>query len=387
MIKLKYLFFSFSLLLALSPLAAQSQNQTADIVLPFELRNHVILVPCYIDDAREPYFFIVDTGGLSMVDKRLADELKLKQLGQQAKISSLKIGDFDAGKVIFFTQFDFSQFRNSSGLTVQGMIGSDFLEDYVVTIDYDKRQLTLSSNPETLAQKQKENPTGYLLKFKQHPVNHAPLIPFSLPGNSPAMAMVDTGQPYSLVLPLDYLEKTGVLKEKSTRKAKGVIVKWPGTTHPDNYLTRLKSISLGNLAVAEPITVFAELPRMLSMPLLGKNFLAQYLITIDYPRLEILLQPRAAKHGSNQLFSMGLQVHLAGENRLEVRGVWEKSPADRAQIEVGDFILEFNGREASPEHLQEFWLLLNDATVKEIELKIAGKKGTRKLLLKKESLI
>lgn len=367
--------------------SAETEKAAKEAVIPFELLDYIILVKCKINDSKEFYNFILDTGGVTVIDKTLADELELKQLGPQAKINTFFLGEYAVEKVFVFTNFDLKQFRTSYGIDVSGIIGSDLLEDYIVTIDYEKQQLILSTDMEALALEKKSNQAGYFLKFTKHPINHAPMIKCKLNGNIEVEAMIDTGQPYSLVLPLKELERTGVLKQKNTIKAKGVIVKWPGTTSPDNFLTRLECFEADGLKINNMMTVFAELPVMLSVPLLGSDFLSRYLIKIDYLHEEILLIPKTGYQGLNHSFSAGLQLEENAENHLLVRGIWEKSPADLAGIQIEDRILEFNSKKVTPELHQELWLLLNNAKLKSVKLLIETKKNPRKILLKKKNLI
>ncbi|HEY5498829.1 MAG TPA: hypothetical protein VIK20_00450, partial [Bacteroidales bacterium] len=288
--------------------SVETEKAAKEAVIPFELLDYVILVKCKINDSKEFYNFILDTGGVTVIDKTLANELKLKQLGPQAKINTFYLGEYAVEKVFVFTNFDLKQFKTSYGIDVSGIIGSDLLEDYIVTIDYEKQQLILSTDMEALALEKKSNQAGYFLKFTKHPINHAPMIKCKLNGNIEVEAMIDTGQPYSLVLPLKELERTGVLKQKNTLKAKGVIVKWPGTISPDNFLAQLKCFEADRLKINNIITVFAELPVMLSVPLLGSDFLSRYLIKIDYLHEEILLIPKTGYQGLNHSFSAGLQL-------------------------------------------------------------------------------
>lgn len=367
--------------------SAETEKAAKEAVIPFELLDYVILVKCKINDSKEFYNFILDTGGVTVIDKTLADELKLKQLGPQAKINTFYLGEYAVEKVFVFTNFDLKQFKTSYGIDVSGIIGSDLLEDYIVTIDYEKQQLILSTDMEALALEKKSNQAGYFLKFTKHPINHAPMIKCKLNGNIEVEAMIDTGQPYLLVLPLKELERTGVLKQKNTLKAKGMIVKWPGTISPDNFLTRLKCFEADRLKINNIMTVFAELPAMLSVPLLGSDFLSRYLIKIDYLHEDILLVPKTGYQSLNHSFSAGLQLQENTENHLLVRGIWEKSPADLAGIQIEDRILEFNSKKVTPELHQKLWLLLNDAKLKSVKLLIETKKGPRKILLKKKNLI
>ena len=368
-------------------LPAETEKIAKVSVIPFELLDYIIIVKCRINDAKEFFNFVLDTGGVTVIDKTLADELKLKQLGPQAKINTLYLGDHAVEKVLVFTNFDLKKFRSTYGIDVSGIIGSDLLEDYIVTIDYEKQQLILSTDTEALASDKKSNPAGYFFKFAKHPVNHAPMIQCRLNGNIEVEAMIDTGQPYALVLPLKELERTAVLKQKNTLKAQGVIVRWPGATSPDNFLARLESFNADGLTISNIMTVFAELPALLSVPLLGGDFLSRYLMKIDYLHGEILLIPKTRYPGLNHLFSTGLQLEETADKHLRVRGIWQKSPADRAGIQVADRVLEFNSQKVTPELHQQLWLLLNDNSVKAVELLIETGKGPRKILLKKKNLL
>jgi hypothetical protein len=366
---------------------AETVTAAKETVIPFELLDYIIIMKCKINDSKELYNFILDTGALTVIDKTLADELKLKQLGPQAKINTLYLGEHAVEKVFVFTNFDLEPIRASYGIEVSGIIGSDLLEDYIVTIDYEKQRLILSTDMESPALEKKSNKAGYFLKFTKHPINHAPMIKCKLNGNIEVEAMMDTGQPYSLVLPLKELERTGALKQKNTLTAKGVIVKWPGTASPDNFLTRLNRFEADRLKINNIMTVFAELPAMLSVPLLGGDFLSRYLTKIDYLHGEILLIPKSGYQSLNHSFSTGLGLKENAERQLVVRGIWEKSPADLAGIQIEDRVLEFNSKKVTPELHQELWLLLNNDKLKSVELLIETKKIPRKILLKKRNLI
>jgi hypothetical protein len=213
------------------------------------------------------------------------------------------------------------------------------------------------------------------------------MIKCKLNGEIEVQAMIDTGQPFPLVLPLGFLETTGALNQKETLRAKGVIVKWPYTKGEDNYLSRIRSLEAGSLTVRNIATFYAELPAMLSVPLLGKDFLSRFWVQINYPKCEILLLPEAGQKDEENVFSTGLAVKMDADNNVVVRGIWEKSPADRAGIEVGNRILEFNSKKLTPESFPQFSLLLQDERVKTIEVLAQNNDIRRKVVLKKEYLL
>jgi hypothetical protein len=358
-----------------------------ETAIPFDLVDHVILVKCRINDAPKLYDFVVDTGALTVIDKALADELQLKQRGPQAKIDTLRVGDCAVGRLFVFTNFDLQPLRDAYGVDVSGIIGSDLLEDYVATIDYAARRLTLSSDTTSLADRMKAGGTGYLLKFAKHPINHAPMVRCTLNDSIAVDAMLDTGQPYALAVPLKEFERTGASRQKSTITAKGVMIRWPGTSSPDNHFARLESLDADGLRVNGITAVFAELPSLLSVPLLGCDFLSQYRIVLDYRHGDALFVPREGSTGSDHSYSAGLSIKMNAESQLLVRGVWEGSPADRAGIRVGDRIVEFNARTVTPELQRDLVLLLNDGATESVELLLETPQGPRKVLLKKERLL
>jgi hypothetical protein len=58
------------------PTLGNVEKSNNELVIPFELKGHLILIKCRINDSKETYDFVVDTGGRTFVDKTLADELQ-----------------------------------------------------------------------------------------------------------------------------------------------------------------------------------------------------------------------------------------------------------------------------------------------------------------------
>jgi hypothetical protein len=155
-------------------------------------------------------------------------------------------------------------------------------------------------------------------------------------------AMVDTGQPYSVVFPLDYLDSVGLRDDTSLVQSKGVMIEWPGTKTKDVYLGRIGQFAQGGLKIQDLMCCFAELPAPLSVPLLGKDYLCQFLITIDYPNDEILFVPYEDAQFVKDLFSFGLDLRIGENNTIIVEGLWTGGPADKAGIKVGEEIIACN---------------------------------------------
>ncbi len=84
----------FIFLVFLSTLFTYPQNVPVqkEGIIPFALKDHIILVKGKINDGPEEYNFIVDTGGVTMLNDETAAKLQLKRRGMQVKMNSLDIG-------------------------------------------------------------------------------------------------------------------------------------------------------------------------------------------------------------------------------------------------------------------------------------------------------
>jgi hypothetical protein len=388
----KIRFSALLVLVGVLLVSAAAQETTVppatDTVVPFELKGYFMMVKCRINDAPQAYDFAVDTGGLTCLDKSVADELGLKQRGPQAKINHLRLGGLLIDNVFVITAFPLQALRTASGIDIKGIIGSDLLEDYFVTLDYQGRRLVLSSSVGPEAPQTDRPEAGCLLPFKSHPINHAPMVTCRLNGSLVIEAMIDTGQPYPLVLPLGLLEKTEALGRPETIKAIGVVTEWPGTKRKDNYLCRSMSLEVGELKVKEPVTLYAELPPLLSVPLLGKDFLSRFLVTIDYPRRELRLLPRPGQAVPDNLLAYGFSAVGEAGGGVKVKGVWPGSPAAEAGLEVGDRILEFNSTKLTTETHPQLWALLqDDSPAGPLELLVQKSGGPKRVVLHKRNLL
>ena len=132
---------------------------------------------------------------------------------------------------------------------------------------------------------------------------------------------------------------------------------------------------------------FAELPPLLSVPLLGRDFLSQFLITIDYPEDETFFVPYEDAQFVKNMFSFGVSLSKGANNTIVVQGLWTGSPADRAGIGVGDEIVACNSKALTGDDIFELRQILEKESVKNVKLILKGEKGKRETTLQKEMLL
>jgi predicted aspartyl protease len=360
---------------------AQAEEKPIKGTIPFELAEHLIVIDCAINGSARSYQFVLDTGGLTFVDRKVAEELGLKIRGNMAKMETLAMGEVTIPGVFAFMGFDFHKFEKY-GILLSGIIGSNLLERFKVAIDYRNRRVILGPGEEG----GKGDAPGYKVKFTSHQVNHAPMIECLINDTIPVKAMVDTGQPYSVVLPLDFLDALSLREDPALVRSKGVMIEWPGTKIKDVYLGRIGSWGMGGLQIRDLTCLFAELPALLSVPLLGKDYLSQFSMTIDYPNHEILFVPYEEAAFIKDLYSFGLNLSKGENNAVKVEGLWAGGPADKAGIRVGEIIISCNGKSVNGETISPLRQLLSDDAVKEVTLIASDEGAQREVVLRKETV-
>lgn len=348
--------------------------------IPFKKIDHFILVTAKINDAKTDYNFVIDTGAVTFIDKMVVQELGLKQRGSMAKITTLNLPGCRIENIFCFTTFDFNIFRGS-GTPIHGIIGSNLMERFKVTFDFQACFVIFSTDTTPLP----PPADGLFFTFRNHPVNNAPLIKFKV-NQKIIEGMIDTGQPYPVVLPFKDFEQYKKSGNTGSIRSKGLMIKWPQTTPLYNYLTRLKSCEFAGLKITDVICIFGEPPPMLSMPLMGTDLLSQFKMIINYPQDEMILIPNPDSHFENNMFSLGLNLNLSENDEIFVEGIWENSPADKANIRVGDHVTAFNSKKVTPENLIELIEMMKDDQIESISLEIKNQNGIKKVKLNKTML-
>jgi hypothetical protein len=365
-------------------LVGKSVANPVEGIIPFEIKDsHYIVIKVKINQFEDSYDFVLDTGGRTFLDKELADKLNLKQKGPMAKIDILTLDKLPIDNVFCITQFDFGIIEKSTGIKFHGMIGSDLLERFRVTLDYKKKTLTLSTDNQPISPKEE----GLLLSFTQHPVNNTPLVNISLDGNETVRAMIDTGQPYPLILPSDFFEKNRLFDDGCFTESKGFILKWPGASEGKNVLTRIPNFTIGGIKIENLLSFISPLPPMLSMPLLGKDFLAGFVVTLDFPRKEMLLIPQDDFTFPSNEYGYGISLSMGDSEHIIVRGLWVDSPADRAGLKVNTELNALDSIPATKQNLSDIRGHLQDKKRSQIELEIRNPDGKKRIVLHKESIL
>jgi len=343
--------------------AAQS-TAVAPVTIPFELVSRHIMVKVKINGSR-PLSFVFDTGDkVGIVDSEVAKELGLKLEGQvhiggagadtlpgsyvkEATWSLLGLEGFS--QPVSLT-LPLGRMASRFGHDFDGIIGSDFIRQYVVEVDYQNRVLRLHDKDKfTYAGAGDSVPIQ--LNSMGYPLLDGEVTPTS--GESiKGKFVLDLGSSGSLALMSPIVTQHNLLGNGlKTIKAIGV----GGAGGQSNgQIGRVRSLQIGKFTIANPLTLFSEdkAGAMATSQLvgnIGQLIAGKFKVFLDYNHTRIILEPNSTFAQPMDRVTAGLVLTTEGKDYATVRvsDVLENSPAAEAGIQKNDIVLSVDGKPAA----------------------------------------
>lgn len=321
--------------------------------IPFELIGDHIYAMATVNGSG-PYRFIVDTGGVNLVDASLVKLLSLNITGTEAghgtgpkAVESEKttIQRLTLGKIAFsgqpFYTFDFAQLYPGGGVKILGMLGANLLQQYVTCIDFDHKVIDLIA-PAKFDTRAAGSSLPMSIKDSEVTVHG------SFDG-IPTIFQIDTGSPTTLTLTTPFVAEHQLLKRFPQRietagsgvggsireysvRGKDLVIGSEQIRHP---IVALASVSSGNLATSD----FSGI--------VGVGALKRYVVTFDFPGQRLFLKPYdPAPPNLDTYDRSGVRIEAKPEG-FRVVSVSRGTPTAEAGLRPGDIILAVNGQPAT----------------------------------------
>jgi hypothetical protein len=416
MVYRKYTFLPILLVLAQLAFAAgppsPQQAKTGPIgsfdpkpvaVLPFELAGGAIWLPVAVNGSPAQHF-LFDTGaGSTVINRSRAAAMGLRLDGDHlqenagAGENSTLIGLVP--DVVFTLSPEvgvrlersaviaLDEIARSYGSAMDGIIGGDLMDRYVVAIDYDSRKLSLF-DPAGF----RYSGTGLTLPIKV--INKISYVQgtVAVSGRPPVsgMFMIDSPIRDAVVFSAPFTRrhrlKSGVPKMVPHR-AIGV-GGW--SAHSKG---RIRSLRIGPFTFARPVAHFPEdragaFAREDMAGAFGAELLRRFRVILDYSRSRVILEPNAHLREPWPADASGLLLRCpAGDYRsYEVMLVVPGSPAEQAGVQVGDRITAVDNVPASELALWQIRQILRQPG-RNVMLGIAGPSAERRVILSLRELL
>ena len=347
-------------------------EKSANEVIQFKLLGHLMLVDVYLNDQGDPYQFILDTGALTVISQKVAQDIQpaedIQILSKDvagntqdvrlATIEKISLGGVrvnDCAAAIFDLHW--------MGDEIDGILGSNFLRHFFVQLDYDSRTIEFD--------KGQSGNTGdigdqWVIPFDQDMTNgYAPQIECVVDDAIKVKAIIDTGNPDFFSVPLSVAKKTSTFQQGKVLTSEGSVAGGAFGLSQGSYLFKLKQLQMGDRVFHGVSTVTSTSKDAL----IGYGFLSNFVITLDYPNNEIRLKPIHSVEDDFEFYSFGLALNRV-EDKTIVVGLWENSAAERSGIQLGEEITTINSIPVNTLSLLEMMAQFRDPETENMEVEL-----------------
>jgi|CZKC01.1.fsa_nt_gi predicted aspartyl protease len=289
----------------LAPTVASDEGVPSKDVL-FRLaggQNPLILVPVYVD-GKGPYEFILDTGAYRcLLSPELSASIGIRPESQQratgaggaikissAHVTSLAVGTARQENLEVAITGELSRFGEAVQSKVDGVLGSNFLKDFRVTVDY-RRGVVRLARPSAQARAEGSVRSAASISFKlAMPSKPLILVPVFVNGRGPFQFVLDTGASRT-TLSFDLARKLGIVAigDRSGTGAGGQVRMLSATV--DSLTVGKASLSDAPVSVGGFLGNFSSVVGMKLDGIVGNDFLSQFEVTIDYLHGALDLKP------------------------------------------------------------------------------------------------
>lgn len=360
------------------------------LTVPFDYNGHLI-VKVRLNDQDQEYCFLLDTGaGVTIIDPQVASAFNFAKQsdfnmddGYTSKkadlviIKKIRMGEVtveNCGAVI-----ESLDKLESSGLKVDGILGSNFLRFFKIKFDYEQHRLIFFGSSDDIATE-----TASFLEI--------PLIqgdtglifaPFKIPGSAnPFKAEIDTGSGGCLSAPSKFLDAFRPALNSKLIQSQGVTTGGMFGQSAE-ILGRLAEFTIGDLEMKNLLIYFDN--RKNDFLILGNEFWSHFTMIIDYPHSEMYLLPLKNKILNTNANTYGFRMEEGINCQIQVTGIWKGSAADRAGLRVGDVILWMTANDESGASYKECKRLMDKSDT--IQLFVQRGSGEKGIIIKKSLLL
>jgi hypothetical protein len=327
--------------------------------IPFDLVNNHIYANGSIDG--KPARFLVDTGGVNLLTPAsakkfgLAGEGKLaaRGVGDQAvdlalaHAKEVRLGGAVLDRPVFYV-IDLGDLPKVEGLDCDGLVGYEMFRRFGVTIDYERRELTL-------ADPAKFSPPAGATAVPFELDDRIPIVKGALDGE-PARLSIDTGSRASLTMHAPFVREHGLIEKY--RAAPEAVTGWgvggPARSRPARFGTlqlgdrKIEGVA-GDLFVGDKGS-FAN-PDLAGN--LGGGVLRRFTVAFDYAAKRMYLAPNASFDKADAFDRSGFFL-LGDADALSVADVAPESAAALSGFRANDRIVAIDGAPTTMKTLVEW---------------------------------
>ncbi len=346
------------------PAPSDGTASAAGVTIPFDLVDKHVMLEVTVNKS-QPLSFVLDTGDkFAVIDLDRAKELGLRFAGEVAVGGAGSKKDTGAFvKDAAFTISGFAGFSQPVTLAIplrkmssrfghdfDGIIGADFIKDFVLELDYQARVIRLHDKD-----KFTYSGPGQNLPIRLTPMGHLVIEAEVTPiGSTPIKGqfVVDIGSGAALTLHSPFVAQHHLPGPAvKTVKAHG-----HGGTGGEviGKIGRVAELRIGTFKFSNPNTLFSEdkagaFADSAIQGNLGEQIMSRFKLFLDYRHDRMILEPNETFAAAFDRADSGLVIEALGSDykTFRIKEVLENSPASEAGLLENDTIMAVNGQAAS----------------------------------------
>ena len=356
--------------------------------IPFEMVGTYVVIKVRVNNS-SPLNLILDSGIRNTLITELmpgdnitlnySDVKELMGLGggdhleaYTSSYNTLNIGKIKLEpKTVFVLKQDVFNLSKHTGYKLNGLVGVDFFQDYVVEINYNTNRLKFYDSKTFI------EPVGYEklpinIEGKKMFINL--LVQEQDSTKRKLNMLIDTGAELAAWFQT-FKENSLKMPEKGIRATigqglNGEIV---------GKINRIQNICFGKYCIENAIVAFPDsscINKIIEKSdrdgTVGSQLLSRFNCFIDYQNKQFYFKPNVNFDKTFGYNIAGIEVTqiLPFIPQTEVWMVWENSPAEEAGVKVGDQIVEVNGEKAFNMTVNELKKLFETPAKKPLKIKV-----------------
>lgn len=334
-------------------------TNTAEVSIPFEMVTRHIVVKVTVDKSR-PLSFVLDTGARrGVIDIDRAKELGLNLEGQ------VRIGgagtQTSTGAMVRDARWSLVGLENFSqpisvaiplgniaarfGNDFDGIIGGDFISEFVVEVDYEARLLKLHDKS-----KFKYTGAGEIIPIQinehGHPTLEAEVTPID---SKPIRAkfVLDIGSGGSLALHSPFVTEHNLLNGKNIR---AIGIGGAGGQSTGRF-GRVAELKIGSFKISNPPALFSQdkggaFANAALAGNIGQQIASKFKLFLDYANRRIILEPAKSFAERFERATPGFALRAEDKDfrTFRITDVLENSPASEAGLQKDDLIMKVDDK-------------------------------------------
>ncbi len=371
---------------------------TSALGIPFQLSSNFVLVQLRVNNS-QPLCFLFSTASTSVIDTRIAKELGLRVQGKEestATGSSYEAGLISGVSLALPGVTTFNQtvavlhlefFSSIMGQPIAGLIGYDFISQFVIEVDYATRKMNVYA---PAGYKYSGSGDAIRIKF----IDNSPFISvkIAMEGREAVEGTFEFATESSgvLVVQRSFAEAHRLLD--STKSFRLGNVGSDEGSMSRSLQGRVKNIQVGRLSINNPIVSFSQAEAGKAATggdgQIGGEVLRRFRLVIDYSRQLIVLEPNKHLAEPVEADMSGFELIAEGEGlkTLTINEVLANSPAAEAGLQEEDELTAIDGRPVTEFSLEQIRQMLKQEG-KEYVLKLKRGSQTLQVKLKMRRLI